>query len=336
MEIQAIIQRKLASRGLDLPVRVVCNPEFLRMGTAVRDFLTPDRVVVGSNDATAVERVAGLFAHAVPPERLYRMDAPSAELAKYAANCFLATKISFINEMANLCETLGADIDQVRMVMAADPRIGPHFLAPGVGYGGSCLPKDVKALIYSGTAAGYAPEILPAVDSVNTRQRERLVKRIATTLGGHAEAALIGRRLAIWGLSFKPGTDDMRDAPSITVIQELLDRGATVQVYDPAAMAVARRFLDSAVYYANDPYSCAEHADAVVLLTEWPEFQRLDLATVRARMAGRLLFDARNALDVKAVVLAGLEYRGAGRSDLAARAGLAGDAAEGDAPEIEI
>lgn len=311
--VAAAVQAELAARGAEYRFQVVCNPEFLRQGTAVQDFLNPDRVVVGGEDAEAVDWVASLYGHVLPPERIFRMDPASAEMAKYAANSFLAARVSLINEIANLCSLLGADIDQVCAALGADRRIGPHFLRPGVGYGGSCLPKDVQALIQAATARGYRPELLAAVERVNAGQRERLIRQIATALGGHGEARLDGRRLAIWGLAYKPGTDDMRDAPAVTVIGELLRRGAAVSACDPAAAAHAQRIWGNAVQIAPDPYACAAGAHALVLLTEWPLFSQVDLHEVRRRMAGRHLFDARNALSPRAARQAGFLYAGAGR-----------------------
>lgn len=317
----AAVRVQLESRAQDIPLAVVCNPEFLREGTAVHDFLHPDRVVIGGADPAATGLVASLYAPLIPPERIFRMDGAAAEMAKYAANAFLAARISLINEIANLCEELGADVQAVCQSMGVDPRIGSLFLSPGVGYGGSCFPKDVRALIHTGLQAGYVPEILQAVDRVNTAQRRRLASRIAATLSGHPKGPLSGQRVAIWGLSFKVGTDDMRDAPAVTLVNELLRRGARVRAYDPVAIPNARAIWDGAVEYAADPYACAVGADALVLVTEWPEFAGLDLLQVRKQMAGPMVFDARNALDPEAVRQAGLTYHGIGRPQTLSRIG---------------
>lgn len=307
------IAGKLASRGLSVAYDVVSNPEFLREGSAVHDFLSPDRVVVGGSNPKAVRKIGDLYAHVTPSDRFYLMDSASAELTKYAANGFLATKISFINEIANMCEALGADTDQVRMAIGADPRIGPHFLYPGIGYGGSCFPKDVKSLIHAGSLAGYTPLILKATDSVNTMQRLRLVHRISEVLVGDKDANLSDFQVAVWGLSFKPGTDDMREAPSLTIIRELRNRDAKVRVYDPVVHSSARPVLGCDVDWAQDMYTCVDAVDAVVLLTEWEEFRRADLQEVRKRMRGTHIFDGRNALDPSGAAQAGFDYYGVGR-----------------------
>ncbi|GAB6931809.1 UDP-glucose dehydrogenase family protein [Calditerricola satsumensis] len=309
VEIERRVAAVLAKRGVQIPFHVVVNPEFLREGTAVTDFMQPDRVVIGADTAEVGERVAMLYEKIVPKERILLMDRASAEMTKYAANAFLATKISFINEIANLCELVGADIESVRRGIGTDTRIGPAFLAAGIGYGGSCFPKDVKALIKTGKDAGYQLRILESVDEVNRQQRIRQVEKVIQHFGGSLE----GKRIAVWGLAFKPGTDDMREAPAIDVIHCLLREGAEVVAYDPIAMPQAQRVLDQRVRYASDALSCVDGADAVLLLTEWPEFLGLDLHLVAQKMATPVLFDFRNGFSPNRAYEAGLTYIGVGR-----------------------
>lgn len=309
-EIERRVARVLAERGVQVPFHVAVNPEFLREGAAVRDFMQPDRVVIGAASAESGQRIASLYEKLAPKERILLMDRASAELTKYAANAFLATKISFINEVANLCEAVGADIEAVRRGIGSDTRIGPAFLAAGIGYGGSCFPKDVKALVKTGDDYGYRLQILESVEEVNRRQRVRQVEKVVDHFGG----SLAGKRIAVWGLAFKPGTDDMREGPSIGVIHCVLNEGAEVVAYDPIAMPHARRLLDSRVTYAPDAVSCVDGADAVILLTEWKEFLSIDLGEVGARMATRVLFDFRNGFTPEAAASAGFTYRGVGRA----------------------
>lgn len=309
VRVEARVRLALAARGVRHPVAVVANPEFLREGTAVRDFLEPDRVVVGADDPAAGRLVASLYLGIVPSERILLMDRASAELTKYAANAFLATKISFINDIAHLCELVEADVESVRRGIGSDRRIGPAFLAAGIGYGGSCFPKDVKALLNTAEAVGHRPRIVEATEAVNREQRERQVAKIIRCLGGD----LRGKKIAVWGAAFKPGTDDMREAPSIEITSRLLGRGADVVVYDPVAMEQARRAMDARVQFAPDALSCAAEAHALVLLTEWPEFRGLDLGAVAACMADPVLFDFRNALDPEQAVRSGFAYFGVGR-----------------------
>lgn len=308
--VESRIRIALAARGVHYPVAVVSNPEFLREGTAVRDFLEPDRVVVGADDPAAGRLVASLYERIAPPERILLMDRASAELTKYAANAFLATKISFINDIAHLCELAGADVESVRQGIGTDSRIGPAFLAAGIGYGGSCFPKDVKALLNTAAAYGHRLRIVEATDAINREQRERQAAKIFRHFGGD----LRGRKVAVWGAAFKPGTDDMREAPAIEVTARLLARGAAVVVYDPVAADQAQRVLDARVEYAPDALSCAAGAHALVVLTEWPEFRDQDLCAVAARMAEPVLFDFRNALDPERALQAGFAYFGVGRT----------------------
>ncbi len=311
--VRAAIAAELARRGVDLPFAVASNPEFLKEGAAVEDFMRPDRVVIGSDD----ERAIGLLRAVYAPfqrnhERLLVMDVRSAELTKYAANAMLATRISFMNELANLADALGADIEHVRRGIGSDPRIGYRFLYPGAGYGGSCFPKDVKALQATAEHHGCPLKILAAVESVNDVQKERLLEKITQRLG----ADLSNKKFAVWGLAFKANTDDMREAPSQTVVRGLLDRGASVMAYDPVAMDEARRVFGTTarLAYANSPMDAVTNADALVVVTEWQEFRSPDFSELRRTLRQPLLFDGRNLFDPKEVRAAGLEYFGIGRA----------------------
>lgn len=311
--VRAAIAAELARRGVDLPFAVASNPEFLKEGAAVEDFMRPDRVVIGSDD----ERAIGLLRAVYAPfqrnhERLLVMDVRSAELTKYAANAMLATRISFMNELANLADALGADIEHVRRGIGSDPRIGYRFLYPGAGYGGSCFPKDVKALQATAEHHGCPLKILAAVESVNDAQKERLLEKITQRLG----ADLSNKKFAVWGLAFKANTDDMREAPSQTVVRGLLDRGASVMAYDPVAMDEARRVFGTTarLAYANSPMDAVTKADALVVVTEWQEFRSPDFSELRRTLRQPLLFDGRNLFDPKEVRAAGLEYFGIGRA----------------------
>ncbi len=310
VQIEQLMASVLAERGVHIPSHVAVNPEFLKEGAAVQDFMQPDRVVIGADTVEVAERIASLFEKLASRERILLMDRASAEMTKYAANAFLATKISFINEIANLCEAVGADIGAVRRGIGTDPRIGPAFLAAGIGYGGSCFPKDVKALVKTGRDFGYRLQILESVEEVNRRQRTRLVKRVLDHFGG----SVAGKRIAIWGLAFKPGTDDMREAPAVTTVSELVGDGAEVVAYDPIALTNARRVLDGTVQFAANALSCVEGADALVLMTEWPEFLKLDLGQVGAWMKQRVLFDFRNGFAPERAAEAGFAYFGVGRA----------------------
>lgn len=308
-EIERRIARALERRGLAVPFTVVSNPEFLREGNAVTDFLNPDRVVIGADDSQSARRIAALYATLAPAERIFIMDRASAELTKYAANAFLATKISFMNEIANLCEQVGADVEQVRRGVGSDSRIGPAFLAAGIGYGGSCFPKDVRALLKTAGDCGETLQLVEAADRVNQAQQDRQVEKVTQHFGGD----LAGRRIAVWGLAFKPGTDDMRESPAIRVTDRLLALGAQVVAYDPAAMSQAERILDPEVFYAPDALACVLGADALILVTDWPEFLNADLEQVGERMANRVIFDFRNALAPTRALEAGFTYVGVGR-----------------------
>jgi UDPglucose 6-dehydrogenase len=310
--VRETIGTELAARGEDLAFAVVSNPEFLKEGAAVEDFMRPDRIVIGADDELAIATMRAVYApFQRSHERLMLMDVRSAELTKYAANAMLATRISFMNELANLAERLGADIEMVRQGIGSDPRIGWHFLYPGAGYGGSCFPKDVKALQYTAHQHGLPLKLIEAVEAVNDAQKRVLVDKIVARLGDD----LAGRRFALWGLAFKPDTDDMREAPSRVVIDALRARGASVAAYDPVAMDEARRIYAGAndVAFAASPYAALDGADGLVVVTEWKEFRSPSFARIRESLATPLVFDGRNLYDPADVRAAGLEYFGIGR-----------------------
>lgn len=288
-----------------IPFAVVSCPEFLREGSAISDFMNPYRTVLGSLDRDAAAKVAELHLPLRAPIMI--TDLRTAEMIKYASNAFLATKISFINEIANICEALGADAKEVAIGMGYDKRIGPHFLDAGVGYGGSCFPKDVKALAYMAAEKGRHPQLLYAVMDINNDRRRMAVSRLSEMLGG-----LQGKVIGMLGLSFKPNTDDMRDAPSITIAEGLLAQGARVRAYDPVAMEVAAPLMPQ-VEMQPDPYTLAEGCDALIVVTEWNEFKQLDLERIRRLMRQPVLFDGRNIYDPKQMVSLGFYYRGVGR-----------------------
>ena len=291
-------------------VTVVTNPEFLREGSAVHDFLHPARVVVGARRAAEAAPLEALYRSVVGEAPLLVVDPESAELAKYAANALLAARVSFMNEVAALCGAVGADVEAVRRIVGLDPRIGQGYLAAGLGFGGSCLPKDLRALEALGRAVGVPLEVVPALRRVNAAQPARLCSRVLAHFGG----SLQGRRLAVWGLAFKPHTDDVREAPALALIRLLLEAGAEVAVYDPRAMDTARAVLGETVRYGADLYAVLEGADALVVATEWPEFRGADLARVRARLARPVVFDGRNCLDPAALRARGLTWYGVGRA----------------------
>lgn len=302
--------RKIIGKNLKEQVNfdIVSNPEFLREGSAIEDFLRPNRVVIGANSQQAVAILKDLY------RPLYLIETPvivtdvaTAELIKYASNAFLATKISFINEMANLCEKVGADVHLVARGMGLDGRIGPKFLHPGPGYGGSCLPKDTMALIQIAKQTGYDLELLSAVIRVNTKQKSMMVEKIQQALG-----RLEGKTLGVLGLAFKPNTDDIRDSPAIDIIQDLLKSGSKIRAYDPAAMSEARKILKE-VTYCNDAYDTVRDADAAVLLTEWNEFRNLDLDRLRESLRQPIFIDLRNVYDEQRMNQAGFRYIGVGR-----------------------
>jgi UDPglucose 6-dehydrogenase len=311
-KVRAAIAEELAKRGAKVPFAVVSNPEFLKEGAAVDDFMRPDRVVVGSDDARATQVMRALYApFQRNHERLLVMDVRSAELTKYAANAMLATRISFMNELANLAEKLGADIEEVRKGIGSDPRIGYQFLYAGIGYGGSCFPKDVKALVRTAAEVGATLPVLDAVEQVNAEQKHVIAKKIQKRFG-----KLSGRRIAVWGLAFKPNTDDMREAPSRVLIEELLAGGATVSAYDPIAMTAAKKeFADlKGVTYAESPQAALEGADALAVVTEWKEFRSPDFQAIKAQLKTPAVFDGRNLYDPEELKRVGLEYYPVGRA----------------------
>jgi UDPglucose 6-dehydrogenase len=294
----------------NLKFAVASNPEFLKEGDAVNDFLKPARVVIGADDPRAVDTLRSLY-HGMlrTNDRIMVMDIRSAELTKYAANAMLATRISFMNELARLAEGVGADIEKIRLGIGSDPRIGNKFLFAGCGFGGSCFPKDLRALIHTGREHDVQLTIVDAVDRANERQKRTLGRRILHHFGGHLE----GKKIAIWGLAFKPETDDIRESPALTLIEQLHDAGAKVAAYDPKAMANVRDLLGDTVELAPDPYAAASDADALVLVTEWHELRSPDYMKLAARMRANVLFDGRNVWSPDEARRAGFVYHGVGR-----------------------
>ncbi|MHB8947757.1 MAG: UDP-glucose dehydrogenase family protein [Rhodoferax sp.] len=311
--VREAIASELLQRGVETPYAVVSNPEFLKEGAAVEDFMRPDRIVVGADNEQAVYLMRALYApFQRNRERLIVTDVRSAELTKYAANAMLATRISFMNELANLAEKLGADIEMVRQGIGSDPRIGYDFLYPGCGYGGSCFPKDVKALIRTAAdQAGMELKVLSAVEAANDAQKHVLSRKIKARLGED----LSGQHFAVWGLAFKPQTDDMREAPSRALVVDLLAAGATITAYDPAAMLEAKRIFGSEarLSYAEAPMQALDGADALVIVTEWKEFRSPDFDALKAHLKAPLIFDGRNLYDPKVVRARGIEYFPIGR-----------------------
>ncbi len=306
------IRDELQQRNLNHRYAVVSNPEFLKEGAAVDDFMRPDRIVIGSDDAEATRIMHSLYGpFQRNHEKLYVMDVRSAELTKYAANAMLATRISFMNELANLAERLDADIEHVRRGIGSDPRIGFHFLYPGAGYGGSCFPKDVKALMRTGQQSGVPLDILGAVERVNDRQKHVLTQKIVARFGND----LANRRFALWGLAFKPNTDDMREAPSRELIADLLQRGATIVAYDPVAIKEAKQIYggETRIQFAKNPMGALVGADALAVVTEWKEFRSADFEAIRKALKTPAIFDGRNLYDPVDVARARLEYFPIGR-----------------------
>ena len=308
--VRELVAAALAARGEEIAFDVVSNPEFLKEGDAVSDFMKPDRVIVGTSSeetAAAMRELYSPFARS--REKLIVMGVRSAEMTKYAANCMLATKISFINEIATLCEKVGADVRDVRTGIGSDHRIGYQFIYPGIGYGGSCFPKDVKALARTAQEHGYTMQVIEAVERVNEGQKSILFGKLQRALGD-----LHGKTIAIWGLAFKPETDDMREAPALVVIDLLRKAGATVRVYDPVAMEEARRRIgDEGVHYAGSMYEAAKGADAIALVTEWKQFRMPDWPQLLTLMRDNILVDGRNIFDKEEVLNAGLRYYGIGK-----------------------
>lgn len=303
--VKEVIQEELARRGVAVPFDVASNPEFLKEGAAIRDFMSPDRVVIGTESPRVEKIMSRLYKpFLLQRERIIFTDIASAEMIKYASNAMLATRISFMNDIANLCELVGADVNMVRRGIGSDTRIGRKFLYPGCGYGGSCFPKDVKALIQTAQRAGYPMEVLQAVDRVNERQKGILFEKLQR----HFDGDLKGRVVALWGLSFKPETDDMREAPALVLIERLLEAGCGVQVYDPIAMDEARRRLGDRVSYCRDMYEAAVDADALMLVTEWKEFRLPSFNVLKRTMRTPLILDGRNIYDKEQLQEQGFVY----------------------------
>jgi UDPglucose 6-dehydrogenase len=310
--VRETLAKALADRGASVEFDVVSNPEFLKEGAAIDDFMKPDRIVIGADNPRTLELIRVLYEpFNRKRDRLVAMDIRSAELTKYAANAMLATKISFMNELANLAERVGADIEQVRIGIGSDPRIGYHFIYPGCGYGGSCFPKDVKALAHTAAGTGFEPRLLNAVEEVNERQKSRLFEKISAYFDGHLE----GRTVAVWGLAFKPNTDDMREASSRTLLAHLWEAGAKVRAYDPQAREEAERIFGERddLVLCDDQDSALEGADCLAIVTEWREFRSPDFEHMKARLAEPVIFDGRNLYEPSYVERLGLEYFAIGR-----------------------
>lgn len=311
-KVKAAVAEELAKRGAEVPFDVASNPEFLKEGAAIKDFMSPDRVVVGVESDRACELMSRLYRPFLLNNfRVIFTDIPSAEMIKYAANSMLATRISFMNDIANLCELVGADVNMVRKGIGSDSRIGSKFLYPGCGYGGSCFPKDVKALIKTAEKRGYKMRVLSAVEEVNDRQKSIVFEKLVRHLGG--VEALKGKKIAIWGLAFKPETDDMREATSLITMRLLTEAGATVRVFDPVAMDECRRRVGDAVEYAKDMYDCVLDADALLMLTEWKQFRLPSWGVIIRSMKRPLVIDGRNIYDPADMEAQGLEYSCIGR-----------------------
>ena len=311
-EVKKIILTELKKRNKNYKVNVISNPEFLKEGNAVNDFMHPDRVILGSDDEDATDMMRMIYEPFTKNhERILIMDIKSAEMTKYASNSMLANRISFMNEMANICDKVGANIDQVRKGMGSDKRIGHNFLYPGCGYGGSCFPKDVTALIKTSKDSGYEPKLLQSVDEVNNQQKYYLINKIKSVLGEN----LSDYTFAIWGLAFKPETDDMREAPSIILIKELIKAGAKINAYDPKAMEVAKQYYlqDQKINYCPDKYSVLENADLLVLVTEWKEFRSPDFDRIKTTLSKNIIFDGRNQFKNSLMKKLGFEYYAVGK-----------------------
>ncbi|MBK1727423.1 UDP-glucose dehydrogenase family protein [Halorhodospira neutriphila] len=312
--VRAAVAEQLAARGERIEFDVVSNPEFLKEGAAIEDFVKPERIIVGTDNPRTGELMKALYApFNRSHDRLITMDIRSAELTKYASNAMLATKISFMNELSNMAERLGADVEQIRLGMGSDPRIGYHFIYPGCGYGGSCFPKDVQALTRTGHDYGYRPELLEAVESVNRRQKQVLAERIREHFGGD----LGGRTFALWGLAFKPNTDDMREAPSRVIMEALWEAGAAVQAYDPEAMDEAERIYGRRddLQLCDNLYDAVEDADALVVCTEWQVFRSPDFERIRDALRYPVVFDGRNVYPPAMMEALGFTYYGMGRGE---------------------
>ncbi|CAM0117153.1 UDP-glucose dehydrogenase family protein [Rhabdochlamydiaceae symbiont of Dictyostelium giganteum] len=309
LQIKALIQSRLPSH---VSFDVISNPEFLREGSAIQDCLHPDRIILGVDNERSLKTALKLYHPlALSQDKWLVMSPSSAEMTKYAANAMLATKISFINEIANLCERIGANVSDVKKGISADHRIGPHFLNAGAGYGGSCFPKDVKALVALGKQFGYSPSLLEEVDAVNQRQKEVMFHKIKSYFS--SKGGVTGKTIGILGLAFKPHTDDLRESPSLTLIQQLLDHGALLRLYDPIAILKAKHVLQSPlITWCEDEYECALTSHAIVLMTEWPQFYTCDCSLILAQMQGSAFFDGRNVFEGEKMRSLGFDYHGIG------------------------
>jgi UDPglucose 6-dehydrogenase len=317
-QVKEIIQEELDLRGVSIPFDVASNPEFLKEGDAINDFMSPDRVVVGIESERTQKLMTQLYRPFLLNNfRVIFMDIPSAEMTKYAANAMLATRISFMNDIANLCERVGADVNMVRKGISSDSRIGTKFLYSGIGYGGSCFPKDVRALIKIAEKQGYTMHVLQAVDAVNELQKEVLYAKLQTLI---PNGSLSGKTIALWGLAFKPNTDDMREAPSLVLIRKLLKAGCKVRLFDPVAIEEARKAIDRSInpslqqdiYFASDIYDTVNDADALMLVTEWKEFRMPNWEIVKKLMKNHIVLDGRNIYDKKEMSEMGFTYEGVG------------------------
>ena len=312
-KVKEVVQRELKNRKLDIDFDVASNPEFLKEGAAVEDFLKPDRIILGVESDRSVKILNKLYhPFLLNGHPIIFMDIASAELTKYAANCMLATKISFMNDLANLCDVVGADINAVRKGIGSDPRIGNKFIYPGIGFGGSCFPKDVKALIKTGKDYGYTLELVQAVENVNNRQKDMLLKKILKHFNNNLRDKVFG----ILGLSFKPNTDDVRESPSLKIIEQLLQHGAKLKAYDPVAMKEAEKILGNRIEYGQDMYDVLIYANGLILATEWSEFRILNYHLLSRIMKEKIIFDGRNIYDPEDVMENGFVYYGIGRKKL--------------------
>lgn len=309
-KVKAAIQEELNKRRVNIPFDVASNPEFLKEGAAVEDFLKPDRIVVGVDSKKAQEFMERLYKpFTMNGHPVIFMDIISAEMTKYAANAMLATKISFINDIANLCEIVGADVNSVRKGIGSDRRIGPYFIYPGIGYGGSCFPKDVKALIQTSDSMGYDMEVLKAVENVNERQKSLLFTKALK----YFEGDIKGKTFSIWGLSFKPQTNDMREAPALVIIRKLLEAGASVNAYDPVAIPEAKRIIGDSINFVEDQYETLINTDGLFIITEWPEFKFPNFKVIEKLLNRKVIFDGRNIYDPEELFNMGFDYFGIGR-----------------------
>jgi UDPglucose 6-dehydrogenase len=310
IKVRAAVSEELQKRGLDIPFDVASNPEFLKEGSAIADFMKPDRIVCGVDSEMAEKTLARLYKPFVlNGHPLLFMDIPSAEMTKYAANSMLATKISFMNDISNLCEIVGANVDMVRKGIGSDTRIGTKFIYPGVGYGGSCFPKDVKALIKTAAEYGYRMRVLQSVEDVNDDQKKVMFSKVSAYFGGE----LAGKTIAVWGLAFKPNTDDMREAPALVFIEQMVEAGARIVAYDPVAIAETRRKIGDRITYVSDQYEALIDADALVLMTEWNEFRVPKYKIMSKLMKNHVVFDGRNIYDPDEMTEVGFHYIGMGR-----------------------